>query len=134
MASHGFTALPYIEMFPRGEACYGMRVANRTRLCVTLILAAGFVTLMPGCRSAGKRASLAAGATPDGTTQRSALKPLLRCFRSGPLARPKAFRQVGVPEGATCAAIPPDNPQTTEKIALGLRVFFDGRLSVEGDG
>jgi hypothetical protein len=37
-----------------------------------------------------------------------------------------------VPGGATRAAIPPDNPQTPEKIALGLRLFFDGRLSVDG--
>lgn len=39
-----------------------------------------------------------------------------------------------MPEGATRAVIPPDNLQTPEKIALGLRLFFDGRLSVEGDG
>jgi cytochrome c peroxidase len=37
-----------------------------------------------------------------------------------------------VPEGATRAALPPDNLQTLEKIALGLRLFFDGRLSVDG--
>ena len=37
-----------------------------------------------------------------------------------------------MPGGATRAAIPPDNPQTPEKIALGLRLFFDGRLSVDG--
>ena len=36
-----------------------------------------------------------------------------------------------MPGGATRAAIPPDNPQTPEKIALGLRLFFDGRLSVD---
>ena len=28
--------------------------------------------------------------------------------------------------------IPPDNPQTPEKIALGQRLFFDGRLSADG--
>jgi cytochrome c peroxidase len=30
------------------------------------------------------------------------------------------------------AAIPPDNPQTPEKIALGRKLFFDGRLSADG--
>ncbi len=33
---------------------------------------------------------------------------------------------------ATRAAAPPDNPQTPEKIALGEKLFFDGRLSVDG--
>ena len=27
---------------------------------------------------------------------------------------------------------PPDNPQTPEKIALGQKLFFDGRLSADG--
>ena len=47
--------------FPRREECCGMRVAKRTRLCVTLLLVAGLATLMLGCRSAGKRESSAAG-------------------------------------------------------------------------
>ena len=33
---------------------------------------------------------------------------------------------------ATRAAAPADNPQTPEKIALGEKLFFDGRLSVDG--
>lgn len=37
-----------------------------------------------------------------------------------------------MPAEATRAAIPTDNPQTPEKIALGERLFFDGRLSVDG--
>jgi cytochrome c peroxidase len=49
-----------------------------------------------------------------------------------PLARPKSLRQTGVPVEATRAAVPPDNPQTPEKIALGEALFFDGRLSVDG--
>src|SRR5882724_10605754 len=51
---------------------------------------------------------------------------------AGPLAQPRSLRQVGVPADATRAAIPPDNPQTPEKIALGQRLFFDGRLSADG--
>jgi hypothetical protein len=89
----------------------------------------------PGSRSryadaqlpdAGKRSSSAAGAAPDGATQQGALKPP-PIPEAGPLVRPKSLRQVGVPEGATRAVIPPDNLQTPEKIALGLRLFFDGR-------
>src|SRR2546426_1313780 len=51
---------------------------------------------------------------------------------AGPLAQPKSIHQVGVPAAATRAAIPPDNPQTPEKIALGQKSFFDGRLSADG--
>ena len=51
---------------------------------------------------------------------------------AGPLAEPKSFKQVGVPVETTRAAVPADNPQTAEKIALGQKLFFDGRLSVDG--
>src|SRR2546427_7531686 len=52
--------------------------------------------------------------------------------KAGPLAQPKSIHQVGLPAAATRAAIPPDNPQTPEKIALGQKLFFDGRLSADG--
>jgi cytochrome c peroxidase len=51
---------------------------------------------------------------------------------ASPLAQPKSMRQVGLPEAATRAAIPPDNPQTPEKVALGQQLFFDTRLSADG--
>jgi cytochrome c peroxidase len=51
---------------------------------------------------------------------------------AGPLAEPKSLKQVGAPVEATHAAVPIDNPQTPEKIALGEKLFFDGRLSVDG--
>jgi cytochrome c peroxidase len=51
---------------------------------------------------------------------------------AGPLARPKSLKQAGVPVEATRAAMPADNPQTPEKIALGEKLFFDGRLSIDG--
>lgn len=53
-------------------------------------------------------------------------------LQAGPLSRPKSLQQVGVPADATRAAIPLDNPQTPEKIALGRQLFFDGRLSADG--
>ena len=52
--------------------------------------------------------------------------------KAGPLGMPKSLQQVGVPIGATRGAIPADNPQTPEKIELGERLFFDGRLSADG--
>jgi len=51
---------------------------------------------------------------------------------AGPLAAPKSLGQVGTPVAATRAAAPADNPQTPAKVALGEKLFFDGRLSVDG--
>lgn len=51
---------------------------------------------------------------------------------AGPLADPKSLKQLGLPVEATRAAAPADNPQTPDKIALGEKLFFDGRLSVDG--
>ena len=50
----------------------------------------------------------------------------------GPLAHPKSLNQVGLPLEVTRAAVPRDNPQTPEKIALGEKLFFDGRISLDG--
>jgi cytochrome c peroxidase len=50
----------------------------------------------------------------------------------GPMALPKSLDQVGLPLAAVRAAVPVDNPQTPEKAALGEKLFFDGRLSVDG--
>jgi cytochrome c peroxidase len=52
--------------------------------------------------------------------------------QAGPLAAPKSLAQLGTPVAATGAAAPADNPQTPAKVALGERLFFDGRLSVDG--
>jgi cytochrome c peroxidase len=52
--------------------------------------------------------------------------------QAGPLARPRSLQQVGFPAELTRTVIPPDNPQTAEKIALGQKLFFDGRLSADG--
>src|SRR5258705_12715244 len=52
--------------------------------------------------------------------------------KAGALAQLKSPRQIGLPDGAVLAAIPPDNPQTPEKIALGQKLFFDGRLAADG--
>src|SRR5216683_2950934 len=86
---------------------------RRVRIRLTFVLLAGTATLILG---APPQATLDARPIPE----------------AGPLARPKSPQQVGAPADATPAAIPPDNPQTPEKIALGQRLFFDGRLSADG--
>jgi cytochrome c peroxidase len=91
-----------------------MRVAKRIRLCVALTLMVSPAALMLGCLGASGRAGS---------------PPLIP--KAGTLAQPKSPLQIGAPDGATRAAIPPDNPQTPEKIALGQKLFFDGRLSAD---
>jgi cytochrome c peroxidase len=89
-----------------------MPVMRRTRSCVSLGIAAA--TAMLGCQRTVEK-SLPAN------------RP-----GAGPLAQPKSSLQVGLPVDATLAAIPADNPQSPEKIALGMQLFFDGRLSADG--
>jgi cytochrome c peroxidase len=108
-----------------------MRYAKRIGLCVTLVVVVGTATLILGCKRVGNRASSEADAALDGATQQATGKPR-PIPEAGPLARPKSFQQVGAPAEATHAAIPPDNPQTPKKIALGMKLFFDGRLSADG--
>src|SRR5918996_2502082 len=50
----------------------------------------------------------------------------------GPLSQPRSLQQVGLPADLMGTVIPPDNPQTPEKIVLGQKLFFDGRLSADG--
>src|SRR5713101_6014522 len=99
-----------------------MRVAKQTRWCVALMLA---------CLTAGGCTSSAGKADRYGAARQTTLKapPIPK---AGVLAQPKSPRQIGLPDGAALAAIPPDNPQTPEKIALGQKLFFDGRLSADG--
>ncbi|MFL6605535.1 MAG: cytochrome-c peroxidase [Steroidobacteraceae bacterium] len=68
-----------------------------------------------------------------GGSVRPETKPyLLPIPKTSGLAQPRSLDQTGLPAEATRAAIPADNPQTPEKIALGQKLFFDGRLSADG--
>jgi cytochrome c peroxidase len=51
---------------------------------------------------------------------------------AGRLAMPRSLEQVGLPIAATRATLPAHNPQTSDKIELGEKLFFDGRLSADG--
>jgi cytochrome c peroxidase len=112
-------ALGLIFPSPRRDA---MRVAKQTRWCAALVLA---------CLTAGGCASSTGEANRYGAARQTTLK-VPPIPKAGVLARPKSPRQIGLPDGATRAVTPPDNPQTPEKIALGQKLFFDGRLSADG--
>jgi hypothetical protein len=57
------------------------------------------------------------------TSTKTAAQPPIP--KAGPLAQPKSPQQVGLPVDQTRAVIPPDNPQTPEKIALGQKLWPD---------
>jgi cytochrome c peroxidase len=87
------------------------------------VLGLGTAALLGGCGGGGYAPRVA---TPQATRYPPQPAP-----GTGPSARPKSLRQTGIPAEATRAAIPPDNPQTPEKIELGQKLFFDGRLSAD---
>jgi cytochrome c peroxidase len=95
------------------------RLRSKQGSYVTLVLVAGTAALIGGCSGAGR-------AEPQATRYPQPIPA------AGSLARPKSLGQTGVPAEATRAAIPSDNPQTAEKIDLGQKLFFDGRLSADG--
>ena len=101
-----------------------MRFGKQIRYCISVVLALGFAA--PGYRSA-KATNRNLEPTIGAGTPHAPPIPA-----AGPLASPKSLKQVGVPVEATRAAVPADNLQTPEKIALGEKLFFDGRLSVDG--
>jgi cytochrome c peroxidase len=87
--------------------------------CAGLVLAIVIATVLSGCRGAG----------PVGPQTKPYLLPIPTADE---MARPRPPEQAGLPVEATRAAIPTDNPQTADKVALGQKLFFDGRLSADG--
>jgi hypothetical protein len=57
-------------------------------------------------------------------TARPAISQQRPIPKAGPLAEPKSVDQIGFPAELTRQAIPPDNPQTPDKTALGETLFF----------
>ena len=98
------------------QACC-LRGVRESYLPLALVL--GAAALVAGCR----------GGTPVGPQTKPSLLPVPRASE---LAQSRPLEQEGLPVEATLAAIPPDNPQTADKIALGQKLFFDGRLSADG--
>jgi cytochrome c peroxidase len=101
--------------------------------CLGLVVVAAFITtaLLPGCESKHPQEPAANVAPPVGTAQQPPGKapPIPK---AGPLASPRSHKQVGLPVELTRTVTPPDNPQTPEEIALGQKLFFEGRLSADG--
>ena len=86
------------------------------RVSILGVIVAGIATLIFGCERSAKTVSPKGPQNPE----------------ADPLAQPKSLQQVGAPAELTREAIPPDNPQSSEKISLGQKLFFERRLSVDG--
>jgi hypothetical protein len=103
-----------------------MASAKRRRLGIGLLVAIAAGALSFGLEGAGKQARSETGTAPS-----EAAQPATRKTRpipeAGPLAPPKSLDQVGLPAELSHPAIPPDNPQMREKIALGQNSFERAR-------
>jgi len=104
---------------------------KRARLGLSIVAMVAVTGLITGCGREHRDAVSAKETGPnDATEQANGKAPPIP--QVGPLAKPRSLEQVGVPTELTRTVIPPDNPQTPEKIALGQKLFFDGRLSADG--
>src|SRR5882762_8593102 len=108
-----------------------MPFLRRTRLVLSVVITVTVTALILSCGCERPKARSAKETGPDDTTKQVAGKapPIPQ---AGPLARPRSLQQVGLPVDLTRTVTPTDNPQTPEKIALGQKLFFEGRLSADG--
>src|SRR5437868_1942925 len=113
------------------ERTAAMSSPKRRRLGLVLVVAGINTALLLGGEGGRRGGSSAEEAALAGTAEPAAGKapPIPK---AGPLASSRSLQQVGLPVELTRTVTPPDNPQTPEKIALGQKLFFDGRLSADG--
>jgi cytochrome c peroxidase len=88
--------------------------------------------LIGACNNESRKTASSAESAASRATPQSEGKAPSPIPQPGPLAEPKSLKQAGLPLAATRGVIPADNPQTPEKIALGEKLFFEGRLSADG--
>ena len=125
--SPGFTRMSFGYWQPQRDGPRGPRRPPGAA-SLALIFAGLMLAVLGGNAIQTRRAqaqAAAAGPLPQNADE-------LRALAADPLAQPRPLTQVGVPPAATRAAIPPDNRQTPEKIALGQRLFFEPNLSADG--
>jgi cytochrome c peroxidase len=101
------------------------------RTCLMVVATVMNITLLLGCD--GRRSKEPSEETPAsvGTTYPDPGKapPIPK---AGPLALPRSLHQVGFPVELARTVMPADNAPTSEEIALGQKLFFEGRLSADG--
>jgi cytochrome c peroxidase len=97
---------------------------------VKMIVVATNTALLLACGERGGQSQAKSATTVTAFTISS--QPLDTIPPDDSLARPKSIHQTGFPVALTDSVIPTNNPQTPEKIALGEKLFFEGRLSANG--
>ncbi|MDB5313131.1 MAG: cytochrome peroxidase [Gemmataceae bacterium] len=108
-----------------------MSIRKRSRLGFVVVAAGINTALLLGCEGGCREKPSVKEAAPAGTAGH-ALGKAPPIPEAGPLANPRSLQQTGLPVELSQTVTPPDNPQTPEKIALGQKLFFDGRLSADG--
>jgi Di-haem cytochrome c peroxidase len=101
-----------------------MASAKRGGLGIGLLVAIAAGALSFGLEAAGEQARPANRSCGGGEAERAATREMRPIPKAGPLAQPKLLGQVGLPTELTRRAIPSDNSQMPEKIALGQKLFF----------
>ena len=121
------------QNFPPNPLLWGedVNAATTKKFLFALSVATAIVAVGIGVEDARKPARSQTRTAPNEAAQPAIANPR-SLPKAGPLAEPKSLDQVGLPAELTRQAIPADNPQTPEKIALGEKLFFDGRLSADG--
>jgi cytochrome c peroxidase len=108
-----------------------MPFLKRTQWGLSVVAAVAGTALIWGCaRERREEGSESETGPKDTTPQATGKAPPIP--QAGSLAIPRSLQQVGVPAELTRTVIPHDNLQTPEKVALGEKLFFDGRLSADG--
>ncbi len=106
-----------------------MRVVRKA--AVMHAFATGSAAIFLGCGDRAGQSAAGSDTTLAGAFAVSS-QPLGPIPPDDSLARPKSIHQVGFPSTLTSSVIPKDNPQAPEKISLGEKLFFDGRVSANG--
>src|SRR5947209_4260123 len=106
-----------------------MSIQKRAYLGIMVLVAGGSTLLLPGRE--GPLGVSAPALVPAGPV-RLAFGKAPPIPNAGPLARPRSFEQVGLPVELTRTLTPRDDTRTPEKVALGQKLFFEGRLSADG--
>jgi cytochrome c peroxidase len=104
-----------------------MALLKRTGLGFSVVISALALAYEAERSVGGSGSENASSGTPQQSSGKSPPIP-----KEGPLAKPRSLQQVGLPAELTRTVTPRDNPQSPEKIALGQKLFFDGRLSADG--
>jgi len=113
--------------FPRPGSDAGWTSSDKTKRKHKLLISVLSSAIICACLPANSAQEASAGGPAQPPRGKAPPIP-----KAGILAQPRPTNQVGLPAQLSQAVVPPDNPLTPEKMELGEKLFFDGRLSADG--